>query len=72
MACGERHTAAVLGTGNVFVWGWNDKGQLGTLVEGQRGAQGTHTPTMLKAPSELRFTPLRGLCCGPSSTSFWS
>ena len=72
VGCGARHTAVVLETGNVFVWGWNDKGQLGTLVEGQRGSPGTHTPTMLKAPSELRFTPLRGLCCGPSSTSFWS
>ena len=51
---------------------WNDKGQLGTQLEGQLGSQGTHTPIMLKAPSELRFTPLSGLCCGPCSTSAWS
>ena len=51
---------------------WNDKGQLGTQLEGQLGSQGTHTPSMLKAPSELRFTPLSGLCCGPCSTSVWS
>jgi alpha-tubulin suppressor-like RCC1 family protein len=138
LGCGERHTAVVLETGNVFVWGytyihityayaytvralhdlpaaascllltahcslltahyslltahcslltahyslltthcllltrWNDKGQLGTQLEGQLGSQGTHTPSMLKAPSELRFTPLSGLCCGPCSTSVWS
>ena len=126
LGCGERHTAVVLETGNVFVWGcvltthylltsqrvrfktfprclvlttyclltthhlllttyycllptayspltrWNDKGQLGTQLDGQLGSQGTHTPIMLKAPSELRFTPLSGLCCGPCSTSVWS
>ena len=22
VACGDRHTAVLLGTGNVFVWGW--------------------------------------------------
>lgn len=67
VVCGERHTAAVLATGNVFVWGWNDKGQLGTTSK-----QGTHTPTMLKEPAELRFSPLRHVACGPYSTAAWS
>lgn len=67
VACGERHTAAVLETGNVFVWGWNDKGQLGT-----ESSQGTHTPAMLKAPAELRFTPVHHVACGACSTSVWT
>ena len=32
VGCGARHTAVVLETGNVFVWGWNDHGQLGRPV----------------------------------------
>jgi hypothetical protein len=43
LSCGDRHTAAVLSSGNVFTWGWNEAGQLGT------GAlQGSHTPAMIK------------------------
>ena len=34
LACGERHTAALLSTGNVFTWGWNDDGQLGASSGG--------------------------------------
>ena len=67
VACGERHTVAVLATGNVFVWGWNDKGQLGTTSK-----QGTHTPTMLREPTELRFSQLRHVACGPYSTTAWT
>ena len=67
ISCGSRHTAALLESGNVFVWGWNDKGQLGN-----GGRQGTHTPTMVKSPPELRFTVLRGLACGPDQTAVWT
>ena len=67
LACGERHTAALLKTGNVFVWGWNDHGQLGS-----GGASGTHTPTLVRSPPELRFAVMRGLACGPNSTAVWS
>ena len=43
VACGDAHTAAVLSSGNVFTWGWNDGGQLG-----DGGKAATHTPVMLK------------------------
>ena len=67
IACGEKHTAALLSTGNLFVWGWNDHGQLGS-----GGGQGSHTPAMIKSPTELRFAVMRGLACGPNSTAVWS
>lgn len=67
LACGERHTAALLATGNVFVWGWNDHGQLGS-----GGKQGTHTPTLVKSPPELRFSVMKHLACGPNSTAVWN
>ena len=67
LKCGEKHTAALLKTGNVFVWGWNDHGQLGS-----GGASGTHTPTLVRSPPELRFAVMRGLACGPNSTAVWS
>ena len=67
IACGERHTAALLATGNVFVWGWNDHGQLGS-----GGHQGVHTPTLVNAPPELRFSVMRGLSCGPNSVAAFS
>ena len=43
LGCGDRHTAAILSSGNLFVWGWNEHGQLGN-----GGSQGTHTPIMIK------------------------
>ena len=62
--CGERHMAALLATGNVFIWGWNDQGQLGN-----GGSQGSHTPTLVNSPPELRYTVMRGLSCGPNSVA---
>jgi hypothetical protein len=67
LACGERHTAVLLASGNAFVWGWNDHGQLGT-----GSLAGTHTPQLVKSPPELRFAILKGLACGPNSTAVWS
>ena len=67
VACGERHSAALLSTGNAFVWGWNDHGQLGT-----GGKQGNHTPALVNSPPELRFTILHGIACGPNSTAAWT
>jgi alpha-tubulin suppressor-like RCC1 family protein len=67
LACGDRHTAALLATGNVFTWGWNDHGQLGS-----GNGQGTHTPTLVNAPPELRFTELHGISCGPNSVAAWT
>jgi len=67
LACGEKHTAALLGTGNVFVWGWNDHGQLGS-----GGGQGTHTPSLIRSPPELRYTVLKHVACGPNSTAVWN
>ena len=67
IGCGERHTACLLSTGNAFVWGWNDQGQLGT-----GNSQGSHTPSMVKSPPELRFAKLRGLTSGPNSVAVWS
>ena len=67
LACGEKHTAVLLSTGNAFTWGWNDHGQLGS-----GSGQGTHTPMLVKSPPDLRFTILRGLACGPNSTAVWS
>lgn len=67
-SCGERHMAAVVDCGSVFVWGWNQHGQLGTGTSG-----GTHTPCMLKSPPELRYdNSLRHVQCGPNSTLVWS
>ena len=63
-----RHTAAVLDCGAVFVWGWNHCAQLGT-----GSSAGIHTPTMLKAPPELRYAnDIAHVCCGPLSTAVWS
>jgi len=67
IACGDRHTAVLLASGNAFIWGWNDQGQLGN-----GSGQGTHTPTLVKSPPELRFSVLKGLACGPTSTAVWS
>ena len=67
IGCGERHSAALLATGNAFVWGWNDQGQLGS-----GGGQGTNMPGMVKSPPELRFTVLRGIACGPNQTAVWT
>ena len=67
IGCGDRHSAALLATGNVFVWGGNERGQLGS-----GGSQANHTPTMTKSPPELRFAVLRGLSCGPASTAVWT
>jgi len=67
VCCGERHTVARLASGNAFAWGWNDEGQLGT-----GGSQGTHTPQMAKSPMDLRLATLRGMACGPCSTSVWT
>ena len=67
LACGERHTAALLATGNAFVWGDNEHGQLG---DGK--AQASHTPTLVRSPAELRFATLTGLGCGPNSCVVWS
>ena len=67
IASGERHMAALLATGNCFVWGWNDHGQLGT-----GGGQGSHTPTLVNAPPDLRFAVLKGLSCGPNSVAVFT
>jgi len=66
LACGARHSAALLSTGNVFTWGWNAHGQLGS-----GGKAGTHTPFMVKSPTTLRFAIMKGLACGPGSTAAW-
>jgi len=66
VACGARHSAAVLAAGNVFTWGWSEAGQLGT-----GGTQGCHTPQMIKAPQDLRLSALRHVVCGPASTAAW-
>jgi len=66
-SCGERHMAAVVDCGSVLTWGWNQHGQLGT---GDK--TGTHTPSMVKTPPELRYdNGLRHVCCGPNSTLVW-
>ncbi|EOD31577.1 hypothetical protein EMIHUDRAFT_231759 [Emiliania huxleyi CCMP1516] len=67
VACGDAHTAAVLSSGNVFTWGWNDGGQLG-----DGGKAATHTPVMLKAPAEFRLSRFAHVACGPASTAAWS
>ncbi len=67
VSCGDRHTAVLLGTGNVFIWGWNDHGQ-----QGDGGTGSTCIPAMLKSPADLRFSFLRGLSCGANSVAAWS
>jgi alpha-tubulin suppressor-like RCC1 family protein len=71
LACGERHTAALLSTGNVFTWGWNDDGQLGASSGGGGSGGSNAKPTMLTRPKELRWGRMTGIACGPTSTAVW-
>jgi len=68
ISCGRRHVAAVLECGSVFVWGWNQYGQLGNGT-----SAASPTPTMVKSPPELRYNNgIRRVHCGPESTTVWS
>ena len=64
VGCGERHTAALLTSGNAFVWGWNESGQLGS-----GGSAGSHTPAMVSSTADIRLGRFDHLAVGPRSTA---
>lgn len=62
VSCGSRHTAAILGDGSVWTWGWGYYGQLGHGDQADRSA-----PTQVAAFFPLKLKP-KTLYCGTWST----
>ncbi|GAB5370656.1 hypothetical protein AAMO2058_001511800 [Amorphochlora amoebiformis] len=60
VACGAFHTAVVTATGEVIVWGWGERGQLGL-----GGTKSTPSPEIVESMSGMEASVV---CCGGSST----
>ncbi|PHJ25322.1 regulator of chromosome condensation repeat-containing protein, partial [Cystoisospora suis] len=59
IACGDSHTAALTGSGAVWIWGSNEEGQLGL---GEEVEEDQYEPVQL----DCFNTPIRRIACGGS------
>jgi len=61
IACGEAHTVMCTASGDVFSWGWGEKGQLG-----HNDIESVNTPKLLK---ELQGCKIVQVACGLAHTA---